>query len=72
MAWQTPGQWKKPLQLTKKNDESSFPGLKPSKSNDQDGKTQYTEIQQEEVMVLQSIYQDDFMEHPSVPGAWKV
>lgn len=71
MAWQAPGAWKKPPLLTKKNDDSSFPGLKPAKSNDPATKIQYEELQRDEIMVLQAIYQDDFVEHQAVPGAWK-
>jgi len=55
----------------KKNGDTNFPGLKP-KGPESHAKTQYEELQQNEVMVLQAIYGDDFTEHKATHSAWKV
>ncbi|KAK0720656.1 anticodon binding domain of tRNAs-domain-containing protein [Lasiosphaeris hirsuta] len=71
MASKAPGQ-KKPIQPAKKNADSSFPGLKATaKSSGQPGKTHYQELQENEVMVLQAIYGDDFVEHKATHSAWQ-
>ncbi len=71
MAWKTPGPRKTSSQPTPKNgDDTSFPGLKPT-STDTNTKTEYVNIQNEEIMVLQSIYGDDFIEHKAANTAWK-
>ncbi|CAK7208216.1 eukaryotic translation initiation factor 2-alpha kinase [Sporothrix eucalyptigena] len=74
---------KKPLKAnTKKDDSTSFPGLKqqnapansPKDGPQQqagDGKTQYEERQQDELTVLEAIYGDDFLQHKAVHSAWK-
>jgi hypothetical protein len=74
MAWKTPAGQKKPpptpKTLKKEKNESSFPGLKtPSQPP---AKTHYQELQQNEVMVLQAIYGDDFIELKSGHSAWQV
>jgi hypothetical protein len=51
---------------------SGFPGLKPSKSNDPVAKSQYGEIQEDELIALASIYGDDFHRIETKTGAWKV
>ncbi|KAI1867882.1 uncharacterized protein JN550_006689 [Neoarthrinium moseri] len=66
------GRWKTPLQLTKSNDESSYPGLTPaSPDKGSASKTQYTDTQEEEMMVLRAIYGDDFIEHKAANSAWQ-
>lgn len=65
------GQKNPPQQAAKKNGDTSFPGLKPT-GPDALAKTQYEELQQNEVMVLQAIYGDDFTEHKATHSAWKV
>lgn len=74
MAWKSPAGQRKPpptpKTLKKDKNESSFPGLKaPSQPP---AKTHYQELQQNEVMVLQAIYGDDFIEHKSGHSAWQV
>jgi translation initiation factor 2-alpha kinase 4 len=56
---------------------SGFPELKPSISNDavpksQASKSQYEEIQEDELIALASIYGEDFRKIESSLGAWKV
>jgi eukaryotic translation initiation factor 2-alpha kinase 4 len=56
---------------------SEFPDLKPSKSNDAvpkspAPKSQYEEIQEDELIALASIYGEDFQKIDSNLGAWKV
>ncbi|PVH78652.1 Serine/threonine-protein kinase [Cadophora sp. DSE1049] len=55
---------------------SGFPDLKPSKSNDvapkiQLPKSQYEEIQEDELIALEAIYGEDFRKIESNHGAWK-
>jgi hypothetical protein len=50
--------------------EPSFPGLLPAVSTDV--KLQYEEIQEDELMVLESIYGEDFQRADTKGGAWKV
>lgn len=51
-------------------DDKSFPGLKPARP-DATAKTEYEEIQRNEMLVLEAIYGDDFVKHHHVAGAWK-
>lgn len=51
---------------------SSFPGLQPVKTNEALHKSQYEEIQQDELIALASIYGDDFQKVEAKGGAWKV
>ena len=56
---------------------SGFPGLKPTKSNDAvpkspGPKSQYDEIQEDELLALAAIYGEDFHKIESNLGAWKV
>lgn len=73
MAWKTPaGQRKLPPKPFKKNGDTSFPGLTSTGPEAKQGqKTKYEELQQNEVMVLQAIYGDDFTEHKATHSAWK-
>jgi eukaryotic translation initiation factor 2-alpha kinase 4 len=50
--------------------ESSFPGLKPAVSAE--SKSQYEEIQDDELIALASIYGEDFRRLETKGGAWKV
>lgn len=70
MAWNAGGAWKKPLNVIKKKDDSSFPGLKPTKP-EAVPKVQYEELQQDEVLALEAIYGEDFIRHKETQ-TWKV
>ncbi|KAL7625503.1 eukaryotic translation initiation factor 2-alpha kinase [Parahypoxylon ruwenzoriense] len=70
MAWKPNGPWKGPRQLTTKTDDSSYPGLMPA-SPDTGPMTQYLDAQKEEIMVLQAIYGDDYIEHKAANAAWQ-
>lgn len=70
MAWNAAGAWKKPLNLAKKNDDSSFPGLKPT-NTEVAAKIQYEELQQDEVVALEAIYGVDFIRQKETQ-TWKV
>jgi eukaryotic translation initiation factor 2-alpha kinase 4 len=50
--------------------ESSFPGLKPAASTEV--KSQYEDIQDDELIALESIYGEDFRRLETKGGAWKV
>lgn len=54
----------------KPSSETSFPGLTPAVSSET--KTQYEEIQDDELLALASIYGDDFQRLETRSGAWKV
>lgn len=72
MAWKTSGVWKK-SQLSKKNDEASFPGLAPPPQKKDAGPSlQYEQLQKDEVIALQAIYGDEFIEHKTTHNVWKV
>jgi translation initiation factor 2-alpha kinase 4 len=68
--WKAPGVWNKPLNITKKNDDSSFPGLKTTGPDV--AKTQYEEVQSDELTALEAIYGDDFERLDAGQTAWKV
>ncbi|KAI8274036.1 eIF-2-alpha kinase GCN2 [Colletotrichum sp. SAR 10_98] len=71
MASKSSGMWNKPVNLpTKKKDDSSFPGLKP-RSPERTRKTEYEELQQNELIVLESMYGEDFVKHAETQSAWK-
>ncbi|KAI0885185.1 serine/threonine-protein kinase gcn2 [Annulohypoxylon maeteangense] len=70
MASKPTGPWKGPKQLNTKTNDPTYPGLKPA-SPDVGPKTQYTDVQNEEIMVLQAIYGDDYIEHKAANTAWK-
>ncbi|ATY61628.1 kinase (Gcn2) [Cordyceps militaris] len=61
MAWQATGAWKSPL-VNQPNDDSSFPGLKPT-SPEATNKIEYEELQQNELLALEAIYGEDFVQH---------
>jgi translation initiation factor 2-alpha kinase 4 len=50
--------------------ESSFPGLTPAASAE--SKSQYEEIQDDELIALASIYGEDFRKLETKSAAWKV
>ena len=70
MAWQTPGAWKSPL-AKQPEDDSSFPGLKPT-SPEATNKIEYEELQQNELLALEAIYGEDFVQHSGTHSAWQV
>jgi translation initiation factor 2-alpha kinase 4 len=73
MAWNGAGAWKTPIVTSpnKKND-TSFPGLRPQ-GQETGAKIEYEELQQNEVLALEAIYADDFVNHTSEQqSAWKV
>lgn len=72
MAWKQSGVWKTPLNLDKKNDDSTFPGLKPAASPEVTTKIEYDELQQNELVALEAIYGEDFVMHEAAHSAWKV
>ena len=61
---------KKPQQVNTSS--SGFPGLKPNKPDDPVTRSQYEEIQEDELIALASIYGDDFHRIETKTGAWKV
>ena len=72
MTGKTPGPWNKPsIKLSNKNDDSSFPGLKPT-TPDATSKIEYDELQQNELIVLEAMYGEDFVKHTQTQSAWKV
>ena len=68
--------WGKKNELQLQTSASGFPELKPSKSNEaaakDNQKSQYEEIQEEEVFALSAIYAEDFKRIDNNRGAWKV
>lgn len=68
MARKQPRTLTSPTKTSK--DDSSFPGLGPP-GPDAKNKTEYEEQQRDEIIALQAIYADDFIEHVA-PSAWKV
>lgn len=69
MARKQPRTLTSPTKTSK--DDSSFPGLKPP-GPDATNKTEYVEQQRDEIIALQAIYADDFIEHGAAHSAWKV
>ncbi|KAI1776169.1 serine/threonine-protein kinase gcn2 [Hypoxylon cercidicola] len=69
MAWK-PGPWKAPRQLTTKTHDSKHSGLTPT-SPETGPKTQYIDVQNDEILVLQAIYGDDYIEHKAANSAWQ-
>ncbi|KAL2262831.1 hypothetical protein VTK26DRAFT_9352 [Humicola hyalothermophila] len=60
---------KKPPQSSTKNEKESFPGLKSPGTSAP--KTHYQELQENEVMVLEAIYGEDFTQHTAAHSAWQ-
>lgn len=71
MAWNTSGAWKPPLNETNNGNDSSFPGLKPTKQ-DAASRVDNSEIQENELLALEAIYGDDFVNHTGEHSAWQV
>lgn len=72
MAGNASGAWKATLNNgTPKPSDSSFPGLKPG-GHDAASKVDNTEVQRDELLVLDAIYGDDFIDHTGEQSAWKV
>ncbi|KAJ6789717.1 hypothetical protein PWT90_00581 [Aphanocladium album] len=69
MAWQATGAWKSPL-VKQPEDDSSFPGLKPT-SPEATNKIEYEELQQNELLALEAIYAEDFVKHSGTHNAWQ-
>ncbi|KAM0453783.1 hypothetical protein ACHAPV_008720 [Trichoderma viride] len=68
MARKQPRTLTSPTKTSK--DDSSFPGLRPP-GPDARNKTEYEEQQRDEIIALQAIYADDFIEHVAAHSAWK-
>lgn len=72
MAWNASGAWKSPLnQNIPNSNDSSFPGLNPT-TPDAAPKIDNTEIQENELLALEAIYGEDFVNHTGGQSAWKV
>lgn len=72
MAGNASGAWKATLNTGTHNPtESSFPGLSPG-ATDTAPKVDNTEVQKDELLVLDAIYGDDFVDHTGEQSAWKV
>ena len=65
-AWTT-----SPNKTPTENDSTSFPGLKPTKSAET-ARVDLSEIQKDELLALEAIYADDFVNHTGEQSAWKV
>lgn len=72
MAWKGNTAWKN--QISKpKDDDSSFPGLKPAPAEAAAAKIEHEELQQNELLVLEAIYGEDFVsQNDDGHSAWKV
>lgn len=72
MAWNpSSGAWKSPpITSTPAVNDSSFPGLKPVTSADT--KFENNNIQENELLVLEAVYGEDFANLTADQGAWKV
>lgn len=68
--------WGKKQQQQLNNSASGFPGLTPSKSTEKVAKaapkSQYEDLQEEELFALSAIYAEDFRRIEKNQGAWKV
>lgn len=71
MAGDTSGAWKMPLVKDSHVSDSSFPGLK-SPGSEKAAKLDNTEVQQDELLALEAIYGEDFINHDGGQSAWKV
>lgn len=72
MAWNSQNTWKNHKLSKPKNDDSTFPGLKPA-ATEAAGKIEYEELQQNELLALEAIYGEDFVNQSSDgQSAWKV
>lgn len=71
MTWKTTGAWKNPI-TKPNNDDSSFPGLKPTTPDTNNIKIENEELQQNELLALEAIYGEDFVKHSGTNSAWQV
>ncbi|KAK3997540.1 anticodon binding domain of tRNAs-domain-containing protein [Cladorrhinum sp. PSN332] len=60
-----------PTPAKAKATDSSFPGLNTPGPGAPSTKTQYQELQENEVLALEAIYGDDFISHAAAHSAWK-
>lgn len=65
------GAWKSPLNYTHKEDDTSFPGLRTQAPEAGAAKIEYEELQTNEVLALEAIYGEDFVNHTGGQSAWK-
>jgi translation initiation factor 2-alpha kinase 4 len=72
MAWNASGAWKIPVTNNPNVNESNFPGLKPLASPEATTKVEYAELQENELLALEAIYGEDFVNLTAEQGAWKV
>ncbi|KAI0167015.1 serine/threonine-protein kinase gcn2 [Hypoxylon sp. FL1284] len=63
------GPWKAPRQLPNKTNDSKQTG--PASSLEAGPRTQYIDVQNDEIIVLQAIYGDDYIEHKAANSAWQ-
>ncbi len=61
---------KKQAQSSKPNGTDNFPGLKSP--GQPASKTQYHELQENELIALEAIYGEDFTQHSAAHSAWQV
>ncbi|KAK4127619.1 Serine/threonine-protein kinase [Parathielavia appendiculata] len=61
---------KKPVQPHNRNGDDNFPGLNNKGPGKPATKTQYQELQENEVLALKAIYGEDFIEHSAAHSAW--
>lgn len=72
MAGNAAGPWKATLSdRTNQPNDSSFPGLKPG-GPDAASKVDNSEVQKDELLALEAIYGEDFVDHTGEQSAWKV
>lgn len=71
MAPTTPWGKSKPKQTTQLNN-TSFPSLKVPETGKSVPESEYEQVQEDELLVLEAIYGDDFEREDTKPGAWKV
>ncbi|KAF4120827.1 hypothetical protein GMORB2_2831 [Geosmithia morbida] len=70
MAWNASGTWNTPTSKDIDPNDASFPGLGPETLN-AFNKTDHTEVQENELVALEAIYGDDFVNHTGEQTAWK-
>lgn len=72
MAWNASGTCKTPTSThAHTHNDASFPGLRPE-TPDALHKNDHTELQENELVALEAIYGDDFVNHTGEQTAWKV
>lgn len=72
MAGNASNAWKATLNTGTPNpNDSSFPGLKPG-GHAPASKVDNSEVQRDELLALEAIYGEDFVDHTGEQSAWKV